>query len=360
MAMAGELLVTQDAGVTREVSVGFSVRFGGAQPVVIAGPCSVESEEQIVETAEAVRAAGALMLRGGAFKPRTSPYSFQGLGPEGLRLLARARAETGLPVVTEVLDPADMALVAEYADMLQIGARNMQNYSLLRAAGRSGRPVLLKRGPGATLDEWMSAAEYLLAEGNPDVVLCERGIRSFEPHTRYTLDLASALAAKQRTHLPVIADPSHGTGRRELVAAMSRAAIGAGLDGLILEVHPSPDASVSDAAQTLSTAEFAALMRSLLIAPATDDLVALRGAIDAVDEALLGLIAHRMALSDRVGAAKRRLDLAVHQVERETAILGRLREKAPPLLPPDGVARIWDAILAVSRAAQAAAAEESA
>ncbi|MDA8346015.1 MAG: 3-deoxy-7-phosphoheptulonate synthase [Thermaerobacter sp.] len=351
--MAGELLVTQDAGATREVAVGFSVRFGGGQPVVIAGPCSVESESQIIEAAIAVRAAGAQMLRGGAFKPRTSPYSFQGLGAEGLRMLAKARAETGLPVVTEVLDPADLPLVAQYADMLQIGARNMQNFALLRRAGRAGRPVLLKRSPGATLDEWLHAAEYVLAEGNNDVVLCERGIRSFEPYTRYTLDLGSALAAKRRTHLPVIADPSHGSGRRELVPALSRAALGAGLDGLLIEVHPRPDAAVSDAAQTASTAEFAALMRSLLIAPQTDDLQLLRGAIDAIDGELLDLIARRMALSGKIGAVKRREDMEVHEPERETAIVGRLSAAAGDALSAEGVRRIWDAILGVSRACQA-------
>ncbi len=351
--MAGELLVTRDAGMTREVAVGFSVRFGGKEPVVIAGPCSVESEAQIIESARAVRAAGASMLRGGAFKPRTSPYSFQGLGQEGLRLLAKAREETGLPVVTEVLDPADLPLVAEHADMLQIGARNMQNYSLLRQAARAGRPVLLKRGPGATLEEWLHAAEYLLAEGNEGVVLCERGIRSFETYTRYTLDLPSALAAKQRTHLPVIADPSHGTGRRELVAPMSRASLAAGLDGLMLEVHPSPDSALSDAAQTLSTEEFQGLMASLRIAPGTDDLPSLRAAVDEVDEAILDLLWRRMELSGRIGAAKRQLGLAVHQAEREVAILGRLAAQASQALAPESLARIWEAILGASRAVQA-------
>jgi 3-deoxy-7-phosphoheptulonate synthase len=353
--MAGELLVTQDAGATREVAVGFSVSFGGKEPVVIAGPCSVESEAQIIESAQAVRAAGARM-------PRTSPYSFQGLGSEGLRLLAKARAESGLPVVTEVLDPEDLPLVAEHADMLQIGARNMQNYSLLRKAARTGRPVLLKRGAGATLEEWLHAAEYLLAEGNEDVVLCERGIRSFETYTRYTLDLGSALAAKQRTHLPVIADPSHGTGRRELVAAMSRASLAAGLDGLILEVHPSPESAMSDAAQTLSTKEFRELMGSLQIAPDTDDLPSLRAAVDQLDGALLELIARRMLLSGRIGAVKRQLDMAVHQAERESAILGRLAARAPQSLPADSVERIWGEILGASRAMQSSpqAAEESA
>ena len=357
--MAGELLVTQGAGATREVAVGFSVRFGAGRPVVIAGPCSVENERQIVETAQAVREAGAAMLRGGAFKPRTSPYSFQGLGAEGLRLLGRARTETGLPVVTEVLDPADVPLVAEWADMLQIGARNMQNFALLRQAGRSGRPVMLKRGAGATLDEWLHAAEYVAAEGNQGIVLCERGIRTFEPYTRFTLDLASALAAKQRTHLPVIADPSHGSGRRELVADLGRAALAAGLDGLLIEVHENPDASVSDAMQTVSTGEFAALMRSLWIAPATDDLPALRAAVDGIDRALLDLLARRVAITGRIGAAKRQGGLPLHQPEREAAILDRLRTQAGAALPPGGVEEIWNAILGVSRSCQSLPAQEA-
>ncbi len=350
--MAEELLVTEGAGQTRVVNVGSFVRFGDSAPVVIAGPCSVESERQIIETAEAVAAAGAHMLRGGAFKPRTSPYSFQGLGLDGLRYLRAAGRATGLPVVTEVMDVQDVGPVAESADMLQIGARSMQNFSLLRAAGRSGRPVLLKRGAGATLDEWLHAAEYVLAEGNRDVVLCERGIRSFEPYTRNTMDLASALAARQRTSLPVIADPSHATGRRELVVPMARAVISSGLDGVILEVHPNPDGSLSDAAQTISTDAFAALMRSLHIAPRSADLAQLRDAVDELDEAIVKLIDQRMALSARIGEVKRHHGLPVRQLSREQAILQRLSTRRDGHLTPAAVTDIWTAILSASRERQ--------
>lgn len=261
--MPKRLLVTANPGKTAPFELASGVVIGAGSPLVIAGPCSVESKEQIEQAALAVRAAGAHLLRGGAFKPRTSPYSFQGLAEEGLQLLAHVRSLTGLPIVTEVLDTVDVDLVASYADVLQVGARNMQNYRLLRALGRQRQPVLLKRGPASTIDEWLHAAEYLLSEGNGRVVLCERGIRTFEPHTRYTLDLASAVAAKGLTHLPVIADPSHGTGRRELVAPMVHAALAAGLDGVMLEVHPDPESALSDAAQMLSTGEFQRLMTEL-------------------------------------------------------------------------------------------------
>jgi 3-deoxy-7-phosphoheptulonate synthase len=239
------------------------VRIGGGDVVVIAGPCSVESRAQMMETARAVKEAGAHMLRGGAYKPRTSPYDFQGLGVEALELLKEAREETGLPIVTEVMSTEDIDVVAEYADMLQVGARNMQNFSLLRRVAQTDRPVLLKRGPSATIKEWLLAAEYLLAGGNPRVVLCERGIKTFETHTRNTLDLAAVAAAKELTHLPVIADPSHGTGRRSLIPAMSRAALGAGADGLIIEVHPCPERALSDGPQSLDLDAFAQLMRGL-------------------------------------------------------------------------------------------------
>lgn len=239
------------------------VRFGAGDPVIIAGPCSVEGPEQILAAARAVRAAGAHMLRGGAFKPRTSPYSFQGLGEQGLALLAEARAETGLPVVTEVLSPDAVPVVARYADMLQVGARNMQNYPLLRELGRAGLPVLLKRGPGATVEEWLMAAEYLLAEGNPRVVLCERGIRTFETATRFTLDLNAVPLVKELSHLPVIVDPSHGTGRWTLVTPMARAAVAAGADGIMVEVHPDPAQALSDGAQSLTPERFAALVRQV-------------------------------------------------------------------------------------------------
>jgi 3-deoxy-7-phosphoheptulonate synthase len=236
---------------------------GGRQCVVIAGPCAVESEEQIVHTARQVREAGATMLRGGAFKPRSSPYTFRGLGEQGLKLLALAREETGLPVVTEVMTPTDVELVARYADVLQIGARNMQNYQLLEEVGRTGMPVMLKRGLSATFEEWLLSAEYIIAQGNPHVILCERGIRTFETATRNTMDLNAVALAKRRTHLPVIVDPSHGTGKWYLVQPLALAAIAAGADGVMIEVHPDPDRATSDGGQSLTCENFAALMPQL-------------------------------------------------------------------------------------------------
>ncbi len=227
----------------------------------IAGPCTVESRDTLLETARAVRAAGAAMLRGGAYKPRTSPYSFQGLGEEGLRLLAEAKAETGLPVVTELLDVRDLDAVAAVADVVQVGARNMQNYGLLTEIGRAGLPVVIKRGISATLDELLMAAEYVLKEGNTDVILCERGIRTFETGYRFTLDLMAVPVLKQRTGLPVIVDPSHAAGDRSLVPAMSMAAAAAGADGIIVEVHPDPESAICDGAQQLPTAGFADYLR---------------------------------------------------------------------------------------------------
>src|SRR5437879_753174 len=228
---------------------------------VIAGPCSVESREQILEIAHIVKDAGAAGLRGGAFKPRTSPYSFQGMKEKGLQLLAEARAETGLAVVTEVMASEHVPLVAKYADVLQVGARNMQNYPLLEAVGECGLPVLLKRGPAATMDEFLLAAEYILKTGNQQVMLCERGIRTFEDHTRFTLPLASVPYLHEKTHLPVMVDPSHGTGKASLVAAMARAAVAAGADGLIVEIHPHPEKALSDGYQALTPPAFRQLMR---------------------------------------------------------------------------------------------------
>jgi 3-deoxy-7-phosphoheptulonate synthase len=233
---------------------------GNCHVGMIAGPCSVESEEQTLAAARAVKAAGATALRGGAFKPRTSPYSFQGMKEDGLKILAAARDETGLAVVTEVIATEDIPLVARYADVLQIGARNMQNYRLLEAVGEAGKPVLLKRGASATLDELLLAAEYILNAGNPNVMLCERGIRTFEAHTRYTLPLASVPWLHERTHLPVVVDPSHGTGHASLVTPMAAAAVAAGADGLIVEVHPDPESALSDGYQSLDVAEFEKLM----------------------------------------------------------------------------------------------------
>ncbi|MDI3522574.1 MAG: 3-deoxy-7-phosphoheptulonate synthase [Bacillota bacterium] len=244
------------------VKVG-GVAIGGPEVVVIAGPCAVESEEQILATARTVKAAGARILRGGAFKPRSSPYSFQGLGEEGLRLLALARAETGLPIVTEVLDVRTLETVAAQADMIQIGARNMQNFELLREVGVLKLPVLLKRGLSATIEEWLLAAEYIMREGNSQIVLCERGIRSFDTATRNTLDLAAVPLLHRLSHLPVIVDPSHATGKWRLVTPMSLAAVAAGADGLIIEVHPDPTAALSDGPQSLTPERFQGLMLKL-------------------------------------------------------------------------------------------------
>jgi 3-deoxy-7-phosphoheptulonate synthase len=241
------------------------VPLGGPVIRVIAGPCSVESREQILETAWAVKQAGASFLRGGAYKPRTSPYEFQGLGEEGLKLLALAREQTGLKVVTEVMDVEDLPLVSDYADVLQIGARNMQNFSLLRRVGKSEKPVLLKRGPSATIREFLMAAEYLLSQGNYRVALCERGIRTFENMTRNTLDLNAVPVLKSLTHLPVVVDPSHGIGLRRHVPAMARAAVAAGADGLIVEVHPVPEKALSDGQQSLTPGEFAELMTQVRV-----------------------------------------------------------------------------------------------
>jgi 3-deoxy-7-phosphoheptulonate synthase len=246
----------------RTVDVG-GVEIGGEKVVLFAGPCTVENREQIVSTAQAVKRAGASILRGGAFKPRTNPYSFQGLEKRGLEMLAAAREASGLPVVTEVITPADVELVAGYADMLQVGARNMQNFLLLKELGAQDKPVLLKRGMSSTLDEWLLAAEYILSQGNHRVVLCERGIRTFETHNRNTLALAAVAAAKLETPLPVIVDPSHGTGRADLIPAMTRAAVAAGADGIMLEVCPDPSKALIDGRQSLSAESFAQLAAEL-------------------------------------------------------------------------------------------------
>jgi 3-deoxy-7-phosphoheptulonate synthase len=245
------------------VTIAPGVSFGGDEVPVIAGPCSVESEAQIIEAAQAVKAAGAVALRGGAFKPRSSPYSFQGLGKKGLEFLATARRETGLAVVTEAMDDEGAHLVAEVADCIQIGARNMQNYSLLKTVGRIGKPVLLKRGMAATIEDLLLSAEYVLSEGNPHVILCERGLRTFDTTSRNLFDLTAIPVVHGLSHLPIIADPSHGTGRRDKVTPMARAAIAAGADGLIIEVHPHPERALSDGAQSLTVDQFGDLMRQL-------------------------------------------------------------------------------------------------
>jgi 3-deoxy-7-phosphoheptulonate synthase len=242
---------------------------GGDEVVVMAGPCSVESERQILDAAWAVREAGATVLRAGAYKPRSSPYSFQGLGRAGLKLLARAREETGLLIVTEAMDGEEMDFVAETADIIQLGARNMQNYSLLKRAGRSGKPILLKRGLSATIQELLLSAEYILAEGNPNVILCERGVRGFDPATRNIFDLSAIPVVHGLSHLPILADPSHGTGHRDMVIPMARAAVAAGADGLLVEVHPTPDRALSDGAQSLYPEQFDRMMKEIrLIAEA--------------------------------------------------------------------------------------------
>ena len=247
------------------ISLPNGTKIGGLELVLMAGPCSVENEREILDIAHRVKDVGATVLRGGAFKPRSSPYSFQGLGLQGLEFLARAREETGLAVVTEALDPDGVDLVVQYADIVQIGARNMQNYALLRRAGRAGKPVLLKRGLSATIDELLLAAEYILAEGNPDVILCERGIRSFDTHTRNLFDLAAIPVVKSLSHLPIIADPSHGTGIRSKVTPMGRAAVAAGADGLIVEVHHDPPRAMSDGAQSLYPDQFAKLVDEVMV-----------------------------------------------------------------------------------------------
>jgi 3-deoxy-7-phosphoheptulonate synthase len=259
-----KLVSREMKGEDSVIDVG-GVPLGGPAITVMAGPCSVESREQLLEAAHAVKRAGARFLRGGAFKPRTSPYEFQGLGEEGLKLLALAREETGLKVVTEVMDVESLPMVADYADVLQIGARNMQNYSLLKQLGTIRKPILLKRGPAATIKEWLMAAEYVVSRGNYQVALCERGIRTFETMTRNTLDLNAVPILKSLTHLPVIVDPSHGIGLRAHVPAMARAGVAAGADGIIVEVHPRPEKALSDGQQSLTPPEFEELMRQVRV-----------------------------------------------------------------------------------------------
>ena len=242
------------------IELPYGVEVGGGHPVVMAGPCSIESEEQLWAAARGVKEGGAHVLRGGAFKPRSSPYSFQGLGVPGLQLLQAAGKEFGMPVITELLSVRDVAAVAEYADILQIGARNMQNFVLLEEAGKTGKPVMLKRALAGTIEEWLLAAEYILSQGNPNVILCERGIRTFETATRNTLDLNAVALVKRLSHLPVISDPSHGTGHWYLVRPMAMASLAVGADGLMIEVHPNPDHALSDGAQSLTPANFASLM----------------------------------------------------------------------------------------------------
>ena len=350
------------------------VPFGGLELVVIAGPCAVESEEQVHAAASAVAAAGARVLRGGAFKPRTSPYSFQGLGLEGLLMLADAGRAAGLPVVTEVLGTEDVELVAEHADALQVGARNVQNFALLKALGQAGKPVLLKRGMSTTIEELLMAAEYVLAHGNPDVILCERGIRSFDPSTRNTLDVAAVPVLAALTHLPVVIDPSHGAGRRDLVAPLAKAGIAAGADGLIIEVHPDPDAAWSDGPQSLDPQMFADLMRDLagyaalegraLAAPRrrhagprtwSAPLASYRDQIDQIDDRLLALLDERAELGRRLGRIKSATGQPLQVPERERDVLDRAAAAAasgPGGLAADAAVRVFRTIVTETRAVQ--------
>ena len=260
--ISSRIKLAANRGEKTIVQVG-DVSIGAEKITVIAGPCSVESREQMLEVARSVKASGAAMIRGGAFKPRTLPYSFQGLGVEGLKILAEAREETGLPVVTEVISPESVGIVEEYADVLQIGARNMQNYPLLKRVGEASKPVLLKRGLSSTIEEWLGAAEYVLAGGNEEVILCERGIRTYQKLTRFTLDLSVVPLLKEVSSLPVVVDPSHGTGVRSLVSPMAKAAVAAGVDGLLIEVHPNPEEAKCDGPQSLRPNEFRELMIGL-------------------------------------------------------------------------------------------------
>ncbi len=298
-----------------------AVRFGDGSYPVIAGPCSIEDEEQMLQAAAMAKEGGASMLRGGAFKPRTSPYSFQGLGEEGLWLLEHAGHETGLPTVTEVMQPEDVDMVSEHADMLQIGARNMQNFSLLKAVGQAAKPVLLKRGPSATIDEWLLAAEYVLHEGNERVVLCERGIRTFETRTRNTLDISAVPVVQKLSHLPVIIDPSHATGERELIVPMALAGRAAGADGLMVEIHPRPDEALSDASQQLDREGFLKLMQALGVPALRDD-------IDRIDRELIGLVARRLERSVQIGRMKLQDGLPLRSPDREAELVADARADA--------------------------------
>jgi 3-deoxy-7-phosphoheptulonate synthase len=340
-----------------------NVRFG-EEFVIIAGPCSVESEDQMIETALAVKAAGANMLRGGAFKPRTSPYAFQGLGLEGLKILAKAREATGLPFVTEVLDTRDVTWVAEFADMVQIGARNMQNFSLLKEVGKQQKPVLLKRGMYSTLEEWLNCAEYIMSEGNPNVVLCERGIRSFETYTRNTLDLSAVPAAKELSHLPVITDPTHGTGKVSLIEPMSLASVAAGSDGLIIEVHRIPAEALSDKDQALTPAQFGTLVRKvrdlkrsfvdierespLRLQEKTESLGGIRTKIDEIDRRLLALLHERMEYAVQ---AVRHKDI-VRDPLREEQILRNASAQKTALLDGSFIQNLYGIIISKSNELQ--------
>ncbi|MGQ0607368.1 MAG: bifunctional 3-deoxy-7-phosphoheptulonate synthase/chorismate mutase [Chloroflexota bacterium] len=339
----------------------------GQELVVMAGPCAIESREQLMQTARAVKREGARVLRGGAFKPRTSPYAFQGLGLPALKLLHEAHDEYGLPVISEVVDPADVAAFEEHVDILQVGARNMANFVLLKAVGQSRRPVLLKRGLSSTIEEWLLAAEYILSAGNPNVILCERGIRTFETATRNTLDLSAVPVLRSRTHLPIIVDPSHGTGHRALVAPMALAGAAVGADGLIIEVHPDPANARSDGDQSLSFEEFGALMDELrrlqfvrsadaipapaTAPPATEVIGDVRDRIDELDARLAAMVQERASLALEV---QRRRDAGAHghDVRRERALLERAATGTTGPMTPVELTMVFDALLRASRSVQ--------
>ena len=364
-----KLASIQEPGERTRVRVG-PVDIGlGSELVIMAGPCAVESREQLRETARCVAREGGRVLRGGAWKPRTSPYSFQGLGVPALKLLAEARGETGLPIISEVVDPHDVEVFDEHVDILQVGARNMQNFALLKAVGQSRRAVLLKRGLSSTIEEWLLAAEYVLSAGNPNVILCERGIRTFETATRNTLDLSAIPVLRQKTHLPIVVDPSHGTGARALVGAMALAGAAVGADGLLIEVHPDPANAKSDGDQSLSFDEFGALMdelRRLQFVRATPEgqalaaeerpvvtsgLEDLRARIDDTDTRLADLVQERAALALEV---QRRRDPHVHghDVKRERDLLERAANGTPGPMTPVELTMVFDAVLRASRSVQ--------
>ncbi|HPA53330.1 MAG TPA: 3-deoxy-7-phosphoheptulonate synthase [Thermoanaerobaculia bacterium] len=340
------------------VTVG-GFRVGGGARAVIAGPCTVESEEQIRRLARAVARAGATALRGGVFKPRTSPYSFQGHGLHALRWLKEAGERVGLPVVTEVMAPAQVGPVAEVADVLQIGARNCQNYDLLKEAGAAGRPILLKRGFGTTVDEWLASAEYLLDAGCEQVMLCERGIRTFEQSTRGTLDLGGLLAARQLTHLPLLADPSHAAGRKELVPGLARAAWGAGVDGLIVEVHDAPESAWCDGPQALLPEDLERLCDEFGLLPgATPSVERVRTAIDAVDREIGRLVARRLELCRRVADAKRAAGVPLRDAAREETVMARYLET--PGIDEGSARRLAESLIAMGLTVEGWSAEGAA
>lgn len=340
-----EMKAHRNGDAETTVTVGSAVIGGGAYSV-IAGPCAVESERQIMEAATFIAEGGAVMLRGGAFKVRRSPYDFQGLGEEGLRYLRKAGDEHGLPIVSEVTEPDDVDLVGSYVDMIQVGSLNMQNFVLLRAVGRSERPVLLKRGPSATIDEWLMAAEYILNEGNMNVVLGEQGIRTFDTRTASTLDISSVPVVKQLSHLPVIIDPSHASGASDIVAPLALAGRAAGADGLMIEVHPSPDDARTEGPHQLDRSEYLALMHALGI-------VSLRADIDLVDREIVRLLARRVKRAVEIAEIKVEEGIPLRSPDREVDLLADVRDEAERLrLDPKVVHQLFEDILDYSRLEQ--------